>query len=178
MANDVLVDGSAATAKVRNPWLVLLFSIVTFGIYSCFWWYFINREMADLGRARGSDVLGEYPSVSVLAFTLGSIVYIPLLVTIVTTNRRIRRAQRMTVGKSHNGWIVGLLWLSTLGFGAMTYMQFELNKVWRAPSMRLAEDHGGMVGDAERARKLDELLAAGALTPDEHESERRRLGLT
>ena len=177
MANDVRIDGSRATAKVRSPWLVLLFSILTFGIYSWFWWYFINREMADLGRARGGDGLGRHPVVSVLAFTLGSLLYIPLIVTIVTTNQRLRRAQRVTVGKSHNGWIVGLLWLFTLGLGAMAYMQFELNKVWRAPGM-LPTEPQALPGDAERAQKLDELLGAGALTFEEHERERQRLGLT
>ena len=43
-----------AIAKVRNPILVVIFTLITLGIYQIFWWYFANREMADYGRARGT----------------------------------------------------------------------------------------------------------------------------
>ncbi|MBM3666684.1 MAG: DUF4234 domain-containing protein [Actinobacteria bacterium] len=79
MANDVLIEQSGETAKIRNPWLVLLFTLFSFGIYSLFWWYFVNRELADLGRVRGSRELGERPIWSVLAFSVGGIIYIPLI---------------------------------------------------------------------------------------------------
>ena len=42
-----------AVAKIRNPILVVVFSLITLGIYQVFWWYYVNREMADYGRARG-----------------------------------------------------------------------------------------------------------------------------
>lgn len=177
MANDVVIEGSGGTAKLRNPWLVLLFSVLTLGVYACFWWYFVNREMADLGRTRGSAELGDSPGLSVVAYTLGSLVYIPLIITIARTNRRAQRAQAMTVGKSLNGWIAGLLWVFTLTFGGMVYLQFELNKVWRAPGMRPTDQHGAATGDLERGLKLEQLLASGALTQAEHEVEKRRLGL-
>ena len=32
------------------PLAVLALGLITFGIYYVSWWYFINREMADLGR--------------------------------------------------------------------------------------------------------------------------------
>ena len=51
-------------------------SLITLGIYFFFWWYFINREMRDLGQARGVD-LGQNPANSVLAITIGALIIVP-----------------------------------------------------------------------------------------------------
>ena len=180
MANDVQIEGTGKTAKVRNPWLVLLFTIITLGVYSWFWWYFINREMADLGRSRDTKKLGTDPTVSTLAFTLGSIVYVPYVWTIVTTTRRVQEAQRLTVGKSLNGWIAAAMWILGLVLGGIVYTQFELNKVLRAPGMRPvepADETALAAGDAERLAQLENLRDRDALTAEEFEAERERLGL-
>jgi Domain of unknown function (DUF4234) len=52
----VVVNEHGATAKIRNPWLVALFSLITIGIYYLFWYYFVNREMADYGEANKIDI--------------------------------------------------------------------------------------------------------------------------
>jgi len=41
------------TVKVRNPFLVFVWSLLTLGIYYLVWYYKINRELRDLGRATG-----------------------------------------------------------------------------------------------------------------------------
>jgi hypothetical protein len=69
MAEEVAIAGTSSRAKLRNPLGVVGLSIITIGIYYIFWWYFINREMRDLGRARSTD-LGQNPGSSVLAITL------------------------------------------------------------------------------------------------------------
>ena len=51
MAQELQIAGAGSTAKVRNPVAVAVLAVVTLGIYLVCWWYFINRELADLGRA-------------------------------------------------------------------------------------------------------------------------------
>ena len=80
MAEEVALAGTEARAKLRNPLGVVGLSIITIGIYYIFWWYFINREMRDFGRARGTD-LGQNPGNSVLAITLGALIIVPAIVT-------------------------------------------------------------------------------------------------
>ncbi|CAN5571992.1 hypothetical protein BH20ACT15_BH20ACT15_08110 [soil metagenome] len=179
-ANDVQIERTGATAKVRSPWLVLLLTVITLGVYSAFWWYFINRELKDLGASRKTKSLGTEPALSTLAYTLGGLVYIPYIWTIVTTSKRVQEAQRQTVGKTMNGWIAAALWIFGLLLGGIVYTQFELNKVWRAPGMRPvvpADEAGLAAGDAERLQKLEELRDRGALTDLEHAAERERLGV-
>ena len=93
MAEEVAIAGTGSTAKLRNPLGVVGLSIITIGIYYVFWWYFINREMRDFGRARGTD-LGQNPGNSVLALTLGALVIVPAIVTLWRTCDRIQRPRR------------------------------------------------------------------------------------
>ena len=48
-----------ARAKIRSPIWVAVFALITLGIYVVFWWYYVNRELADYGRARNSPELGD-----------------------------------------------------------------------------------------------------------------------
>jgi hypothetical protein len=77
MASEVLISGTEDRAKIRNPWGVLGLFVITLGIYGWFWWYYINREMRDLGRARGVSGLGTDPGLSVAAYVAGAFVLIP-----------------------------------------------------------------------------------------------------
>jgi hypothetical protein len=136
VSHEVVLRPTEATAKVRNPWGVLGLSIITLGIYVPFWWYFINREMRDLGRARGVSDLGDSPGLSVLALTLGSLVVVPAIWTIVTTCQRIYRADRhMGRDDPLNGWIALILAL-LLGIFFHVYMQYQLNKAWQSDEMK------------------------------------------
>lgn len=141
---EVLIRGAPtpAKAKIRNPVWVVVFSVITLGIYAWFWWYFINREMRDLGQARGTDELGDNPTLSALAVSLGALIIVPPFVSFYGTGKRIQAAQRLTLGREeYSGWIALLLlvlWLAgitlliPLTWG---YMQSELNKVWRDPNV-------------------------------------------
>src|SRR6266508_1456512 len=71
-ANHVAI-APGSTAKIRGPITVAILSIVTLGIYVLFWWYFVNREMADYGRARGTKELGDSPTKSLLALFPGGL---------------------------------------------------------------------------------------------------------
>ncbi len=133
VAEEVLISGSQNRAKIRNSVAVWALSIITLGVYSWFWWYFINREMCDLGRARSVSGLGDNPALSCAAWTIGGwLLYVPFVWTIVTTSMRIGRSQRLACHEqTFSGWIAGLLWILTLGIGGIIYTQWELNKVWR-----------------------------------------------
>jgi hypothetical protein len=131
MAEEVAIAGTDARAKLRNPLGVVGLSIITIGIYYVFWWYFINREMRDFGRARGTD-LGQSPGNSVLALTLGALIIVPALVTLWRTGDRIQRTEEVAgVDRPASGPIIFIL-LLLIGPVGVWYAQNELNKAWRA----------------------------------------------
>ena len=129
-ANQVVI-APGSTAKIRSPIAVAVLSIVTLGIYVLFWWYFVNREMADYGRARDTTDLGDSPTTSVLALFPGGLVVVPAIWTTVTTFQRIQAAQRLNGQTPINGWLgfVLVLVFSPAFYG---YMQSGLNSAWRA----------------------------------------------
>jgi uncharacterized protein DUF4234 len=131
MAEEIQIAGTGSTAKIRNPLGTVALSIVTIGIYYIFWWYFINREMRDLGRSRNTD-LGQSPGNSVLAITLGALIIVPALVTLWTTSGRIERSQEAVgIDRRASGPIIFIL-LLLIGPVGIWYAQSELNKVWDA----------------------------------------------
>jgi hypothetical protein len=131
MAEEVQIAGTGSTAKVRNPLGTVGLSLITLGVYYVFWWYFINREMRDLGRARNTD-LGESPGNSVVALTLGALIIVPALVTLWRTSARIESAQEAVgIERRASGPIIFVL-LLLIGPVGIWYAQSELNKVWEA----------------------------------------------
>ena len=129
-ANQVPI-APGSTAKIRGPITVAVLSIVTLGVYVLFWWYFVNREMADYGRARGTNELGDSPAKSVLALFPGGLILVPAIWTLVTTFQRMQAAQRLNGQTPINGWLGFVLYLvfSPALFG---YMQSGINSAWRA----------------------------------------------
>jgi Domain of unknown function (DUF4234) len=125
-------------AKVRNPILVVVFTIITLGIYQIFWWYFANRELAEYGRARGTRELGDNPTKSTLALFPGGLIIVPALWTTVTTFQRVQAAQRLTGQTPINGWL-GLVLYIVIVPAFWGYMQSGLNSAWRAAAERVAE---------------------------------------
>jgi hypothetical protein len=131
MAEEVEIQGAGSTAKIRNVVGVPVLVIVTLGIYAIVWWYKINREMADMGRARGVTELGDNPTLSTLALFPGALVIVPALWTTVTTFQRVQEAQRLTGQGRINGWLGVVMYLvfSPLLYA---YMQSGLNSVWKS----------------------------------------------
>ena len=132
MAERVEIPGSEKGATIRNIFVVAILSIVTFGIYVIFWWYVVNREMADLGRARGTNELGTSPGTSVVAITLGALVIVPAIMSIIGTFKRVQATQRLTGQPDGiNGWL-GLLLLLVFAPAFYAYMQSGLNPAWES----------------------------------------------
>jgi hypothetical protein len=140
MAEQVQI-GSGSTAKIRNVVAVAVLSVVTLGIYLIFWWYFINRELADLGRSKGTEELGTSPGKSTLALFPGALIVVPAIWTTVTTFKRIQAAQRLTGPTPLNGWLGIVLYL-VFSPVFYAYMQSGLNSVWQSLRAAPAESPG------------------------------------
>jgi len=129
MAYEMSIRGTQDEVKVRNPWAVALLPFVTFGVYHLVWWYRVNRELRDYGRAKGYD-LGQNPTASLLALFPGFLLLIPPLVSYWRGAKRMQGASRIAGQEPLNGWIALLLYF-LLPPGLWAYMQVGLNDVWR-----------------------------------------------
>jgi heme/copper-type cytochrome/quinol oxidase subunit 2 len=132
MAQEIQIPGVAATAKIRHPLAVIGLTLITLGIYGVFWWYFINREMADLGQANGVPELGDNPILSVLAVTIGSLIIIPPFVSHWRTLKRIETAQNRVLGSNNISPILlfVLIFIPLVNLVVTPLMQSNLNQVW------------------------------------------------
>ena len=131
MAEEVAIDGTNEMAKLRNPWGVFGLGLITLGIYLLFWWYYVNKEMAEMGRARGTDELGDSPMTSVLALVPGFLLIIPPFVSYYRGVQRMQAAARLQGVEPANGWIALILFV-LIGIAFPPYLQSCLNKVWEA----------------------------------------------
>ena len=120
-----------AVAKIRSPIWVVVFTIITLGIYQVFWWYFVNREMADYGRAKGTKALGDNPTKSTLALFPGALIVVPAIWTMVTTFQRVQAAQRLNNQTPINGWL-GVVIFLVISPVLIGYMQSGLNSAWKS----------------------------------------------
>jgi hypothetical protein len=126
VAESIHVRG--AQVKIRNPFLVFVWSLVTFGIYYLVWYYKINRELRD---AAGVDVS---PVVALLAVTVGWIVIVPPFISWYRTFTRIAGAQEAAGFSAEANPIIGfILYVVAVFFlpVEVLYAQDELNKLWR-----------------------------------------------
>jgi Domain of unknown function (DUF4234) len=136
MAYELQIPNSTERVKVRSPWAVALLPIVTLGIYHLVWWYRVNRELRDYGRAKGYD-LGQNPANSLLAVFPGSLIVIPPLVSYWRGTNRVQGAARIAGREPVNGWIALILFL-VLSLGLWAYLQWSLNQVWEADGEPIA----------------------------------------
>ena len=132
MAHEIQIPGAGSNAKIRNPLGVLGLGLITLGIYHFFWWYFVNREMADYGQANGVPELGDNPVLSVLAVTIGALIIIPPFVSLWRTLKRIETAQNRALGSNNIGVILlfVLAFIPLVNLAVLPVMQSNLNQVW------------------------------------------------
>ena len=130
MAEELQITESNVRVKVRSPWAAALLPLITLGIYHLVWWYRINCELRDFGRARGTD-LGQNPTNSVLALFPGGLIIVPALVSYWRGTERVQGAARIAGRELVNGWIALILFL-LLSIGFWAYLQWSLNEIWRA----------------------------------------------
>jgi Domain of unknown function (DUF4234) len=127
VAEQVQVRGAAV--KIRNPFLVFVWSLVTIGIYYVVWYYKINRELRD---AAGIDVS---PGIALVAVTIGWLIIVPPFVSWYRTFERIAQAERDAGVATEASPVLGFILFVIAVFFLpieVIYAQDELNKVWRA----------------------------------------------
>jgi hypothetical protein len=129
VAEQVQIQGSPEPAKIRNPLGVIGLMLITLGIYGIVWYYKVNKEMAEIGKARGSEECGTSPGTSVLAITLGCFIIVPPFVSMYKTWARLSATERLT--GAPNGMEPGLGFLLSLFVGPVgTYiLQANMNKM-------------------------------------------------
>lgn len=129
MAYELQLRNSQEKVKIRSPWAAALLPIVTLGIYHLVWWYKINRELRDFGKAKGYD-LGQNPTNSLLALFPGALIIVPALITYWRGTKRVMGAARVAGKEPVNGWISLILYL-LIAPAFWAYLQVSLNDVWR-----------------------------------------------
>lgn len=129
MAEVVQIKGSNELGKIRNPLGVVGLALITLGIYFIVWYYKVNKELAEIGRAHNSDEAGTSPVTSLLAVTLGALVIVPAFVSIYKTWARKQAAARLTGGPE--GMEPGLGFLLSILIGPVGHylLQSDMNKI-------------------------------------------------
>ena len=102
MAQELEIRNTNDRVKLRSPWAAALLPIVTLGVYHVVWWYRINQELRDYGRAKGYD-LGQSPMNSLLALFPGGLILVPALITYWRGGERMQGAARLA-GKEGSTW--------------------------------------------------------------------------
>jgi hypothetical protein len=134
MAEEVQIRGTQEIAKIRNPLAPALLPFVTFGIYYLVWYFKVNKEMAELGKATGrTEELGDSPMTSLMAVMFGWIIIVPPILSFYNTLKRQQALRNMTT-PGDNGLEPGLglilgLFISPV---AVYMIQDSLNKGWTA----------------------------------------------
>ena len=154
MAYELQIPETQSRVKIRSPWAVALLPIVTLGIYHLVWWFRINRELQDYGRAKGYD-LGQNPTNSLLALFPGALIIVPALITYWRGTKRVQGAERLAGREPLNGWIALILYL-LLAPGFWAYLQVALNEVWRTEAQPLAGESLPPAADDEMPPRLAE----------------------
>ena len=131
MADEPLkIRDSDEEIKHRTPWKAAVLDAVTIGIYGIVWYYRVNKELAALGRARGSEELGTNPKNSLWAIFPGFLVIVPFAISGYNTGERVKAAQRGSgAGETINSIAAVVGWFVLFPIGIF-YVQQELNKVW------------------------------------------------
>jgi hypothetical protein len=135
MAQELQIRNSEDRVKLRSPWAAALLPIITLGIYHLVWWYRINRELRDYGRAKGYD-LGQNPTNSLLALFPGAFIIVPALITYWRGFKRVQGATRVAQKDTPSGWLALILYL-VLSPAMWAYVQISLNEVWRGEAEAL-----------------------------------------
>jgi uncharacterized membrane protein YjfL (UPF0719 family) len=93
MAQEIQL-GRGGLGKVRSFWVGVVLTVLTLGIYSACWYYFVNDELKDIGASNDDpNLASSSPMMSVLALILGGYLVVPPLLSVYNYGQRIRRAQ-------------------------------------------------------------------------------------
>ena len=125
MAEPVAIQGSSYQGKLRNPLGVIGLTIITIGIYYFVWYYRVNKEMAEIGQARGTEECGTSPGTSLAALVPGFLVIIPPYFSTYKACRRLTATEGLT--GAQEGMEPPLLWLLLILIAPVGLYLFQRN---------------------------------------------------
>ena len=132
MAEEIQIQGSGEVGKTRHPLGILGLMLITIGIYFFFWYYKVNKELAAVGKARGTDECGDNPTTSLLAMFPGALIIVPPYVSFFNANKRLNAAQRLTGEPEGLSPVLMLVLYFVFSPIAIFLFQQNLNKVLEA----------------------------------------------
>ena len=133
MAEELTIKGTDAKVKVRSPIWVLVWTILTIGIYFLFWYYFINRELADYGKSKKTDECGDSPTTSLMAMLFGWLIIVPPFVSIFKCCQRVDAAVQLSKADVRGvavDPVLGLIVFFLIAPAVPVLIQLNLNRVW------------------------------------------------
>jgi drug/metabolite transporter (DMT)-like permease len=132
VADLVQIQGSSYQGKIRNPLGVVGLALITLGIYFVVWYYKVNKELAEIGRARNTDECGSSPVTSLIAITFGALIVVPAFVSVYKTWVRKQAAARLT--GAPEGIEPGLGFLLSVFIAPVGHylLQSDMNKILQA----------------------------------------------
>jgi hypothetical protein len=128
---EIQIAGSNEVGKIRDPLITALLLFVP--LYGIFWYFYVNKEMAEIGQARGTTEAGDNPTNSVLAVFPGVLACgIPTFISYFKACGRLQAAERIT--GSEEGMDPPLLFLLLLLLSPVGVYIFQqnMNKVLQA----------------------------------------------
>ena len=128
-AQEIQIAGTNEIGKIRDPLITALLWLVP--LYGIFWYFYVNKEMAAIGQARGTTEAGDNPTNSVLAMFPGSLACgIPSLISLFNSTKRLDAVQTLTgTEKKFDPPILFLLFFVVAGY---YFFQESMNQALQA----------------------------------------------
>jgi len=133
MAETVTIEGQAYLR--RNPLGVVGLILITFGIYSFYWWWKINDE---LRRVERDDSIS--PTRSLMAMLFGWIIIVPPFIAAWNTAKHVEAFERRVGVRQTVEPVLVLVLMVVLSIANGAYLQDHLNRGWDAAAGRSATD--------------------------------------
>ena len=125
MAETVTIEGQAYLR--RNPLGVVGLILITFGIYSFYWWWKINDE---LRRVERDDSIS--PTRSLMAMLFGWIIIVPPFIAAWNTAKHVEAFERRVGVRQTVEPVLVLVLMVVLSIANGAYLQDHLNRGWDA----------------------------------------------
>jgi hypothetical protein len=165
VAEVVPIQGSPEQGKLRHPLGILGLMLITLGIYFFVWWYKVNKELAEMGKARGTEELGTSPGTSLAAMIPGAFIIVPPYVSFYKGSNRLNAGARLAgLPEGMEAGLMVLLYL-LISPVAIYLFQSNLNKVLRAQAGGGAPSLPGQAGYAPPPPPAPEMPGSAPAPP-------------
>lgn len=130
MARQAAPGGPGPVGKVREPWVVLVLTLVTFGIYSLAWWWMISAEVDRHIQKRHA-----HPMIRLAVFLIVGTLLLYVVALIVLLGGLAAAASSGNAGGFAAAGIVGVLLLLVVIAAAIAALVLQIIGFWRVWSV-------------------------------------------